>query len=66
MKKWKIGVFGTGRGLDIAKNFMLLNCDIVAICDFHKDRLAAAASYLGEDTAVYEDLIPSLNTTWMR
>ena len=55
MKKWKIGVFGTGRGLDIAKNFMLLNCDIVAICDFHKDRLAAAASYLGEDTAVYED-----------
>ncbi len=39
MKNLKIGVFGAGRGLDIAQNFKRLNCDIVAICDFNKDRL---------------------------
>ncbi|MBQ7039637.1 MAG: gfo/Idh/MocA family oxidoreductase, partial [Clostridia bacterium] len=55
MEKIKIGVFGVGRGMDIANNFMLLNCDIVAICDFHKERREAAAKKLGEGTAVYED-----------
>ena len=42
MKKYRIGVFGVGRGMDLAANFMLLNCEIVAICDFHKERLAEA------------------------
>lgn len=55
MKKIKIGIFGVGRGMDIAKNFMLLNCDIVAICDFHKQRREAAAKTLDESVAVYED-----------
>lgn len=52
----KIGVFGVGRGMDIAKNFMLLNCDIVAICDNHKERLNAAAENLkGQNVAVYDN-----------
>jgi len=55
MEKIKIGVFGVGRGMDIANNFMLLNCDIVAICDFHKERREAAVKKLGDSVAVYED-----------
>lgn len=55
MKKLKIGVFGVGRGLAIAKNFMLLDCNIVAICDCHQERREHAASELGKDIAVYED-----------
>ena len=39
MKRLKIGVFGAGRGLDIAQNFKKLNCDIVAICEFNSNRV---------------------------
>ena len=42
MSKTKIGIFGVGRGMDIARNFMLLNCDIVAVCDNHSSRLDKA------------------------
>ena len=55
MKKFKIGIFGVGRGMYLARDFMLLNCDIVAICDFHEERLQAAAKELGNTTAVYKD-----------
>ena len=55
MKKLKIGVFGTGRGMDIAKNFMLLGCDIVAVCDERKERLKKATDMLGDTAAVYTD-----------
>ena len=55
MKKLKIGIFGVGRGMDIAKNFMLLGCDIVAICDSHEKRLKAAADTLDSSVAVYDD-----------
>lgn len=55
MKRWKIGIFGAGRGADIASNFKLLNCDIVAICDFHPGRLQSAVEEIGGDLAVYTD-----------
>ncbi len=55
MKKLKIGVFGVCRGMTVARDFMLLNCDIVAICDCHEERLQKAAKELGETTAVYRD-----------
>lgn len=55
MSKIKIGVFGAGRGMDLANNFMMLNCDIVAICDFHKERLEAASKRLGGTAAVYDN-----------
>ena len=38
MKKLKIGVFGAGRGLDLSQYFKKLDCEIVAICDFNKNR----------------------------
>ncbi|MBR2354710.1 MAG: Gfo/Idh/MocA family oxidoreductase [Clostridia bacterium] len=61
MERIKIGVFGVGRGMDIAKNFMLQNCDIVAICDKHKERREAAAAKLGETVAVYDNFDEFIN-----
>lgn len=55
MSKIKIGVFGAGRGVDIAQNFMLLNCDIVALCDCRRDRLKRGSERLPESTALYDD-----------
>ena len=55
MSKIRIGVFGAGRGMDIARNFMLLGCDIVALCDFHTERREAAAKQLGDTVAVYDN-----------
>ena len=55
MKKLRIGIFGTGRGMDIAKNFMLLGCDIVAVCDEREGRLKKATDMLGDTAAVYTD-----------
>ena len=52
----KIGVFGAGRGADIAKNFMLLNCDIVALCDDRKDKVAEAIKKMNcGSPAIYDD-----------
>ena len=55
MKKIKIGIFGVGRGMDLAKDFMLLGADIAAICDFNEERLEEATKKIGKDTAVYSD-----------
>ena len=55
MKNLKIGVFGTGRGYSIAKDFMMLNCEIVALCDFNKERLQKAASQMDDSVALYDD-----------
>ena len=55
MKKIKIGIFGVGRGMDLAKDFMLLGADIAAICDFNEERLEEATKIVGKDTAVYSD-----------
>ena len=55
MKKYRIGVFGTGRGADIARNFMLLNCEIVALCDYHERRLKEGAEKLKTSAALYTD-----------
>ena len=55
MKKIKIGIFGAGRGMDIARNFMLLNCDIVALCDNIEERRNNAAKQLDSSVALYDD-----------
>ena len=55
MKRLKIGVFGTGRGSDIAKNFMAQNCDIVAVCDFNDRRRAHGIKKLGISVTEYKD-----------
>jgi len=49
MKKIKIGIFGTGRGIDIAENFMLQDCEVVALCDFNEKRLNEGLKKLNKD-----------------
>lgn len=55
MKKIKIGIFGAGRGIDIAENLKLLDCEIVALCDFNEKRLNEGLRKLGLDIAAYKD-----------
>ena len=56
MKRIKIGIFGVGmRGFDLSYDFMLLNCDIVAMCDFRKERLETAAKKFGKHISMYEN-----------
>ncbi len=55
MKKIKIGIFGAGRGIDIANNLMLLDCEIVALCDFNEERLNNGLKELPEGVAVFSD-----------
>ena len=56
MKNFKIGVFGAGRGYDIAKNFKFLNCEIVALCDNRKDRMDATLQKLNDKSIkTYDD-----------
>lgn len=62
MNKIKIGIFGAGvRGLDLGRNFLLLNCEIVAICEFRKERHAEAIQRFGEDVTLYDDFDAFLN-----
>ena len=62
MSRLKIGVFGGWRGLHIAQNFMLLNCDIVALCDFNEERRNRALKELNDDSiASYESFDDFIN-----
>ena len=55
MEKVKIGIFGAGRGIDIAQNLMLLDCEITALCDFNEKRRNEGLKKLGKDVAAYDD-----------
>lgn len=55
MDKLRVGIFGAGRGMGLAKNFMLLGAEIVALCDRHKERREAAMKRLDESVAAYEN-----------
>ena len=62
MSKIKIGIFGAGiRGLDLVQNFLLLNCEIVAICEFREERRIEASNKLGKDFAIYDDFDKFIN-----
>lgn len=55
MKKFKIGIFGASRGTDIGKNLMLIDgCEVVALCDFNKERAQEGLKKLGIDIPVFE------------
>ena len=54
MEKIRVGVFGAGRGSALAKNFMMLNAEIVALCDNHKERREAAMKIFGDGVTAYE------------
>ena len=55
MDRIKVGVFGGGRGRSIAENFMLLNADIVAVCDSNPAAREKAAQAFGQGVAVYDN-----------
>jgi len=55
MNPIKIGVFGAGRGADLAGNFIALGCEITAICDFDDVRLNNAAKRIGGNAVLYRD-----------
>ncbi|MBR6558615.1 MAG: Gfo/Idh/MocA family oxidoreductase [Clostridia bacterium] len=54
MKRLKIGVFGTGRGGDLARNFMMLGCDIVAVCELNPNYRSGSAKWLSNGNIVKE------------
>ena len=58
----KIGVFGAGRGIDIAENFMLLDCEIVALCEFNENRAEEGIKKLGIEVPVYKDFDEFIKT----
>ena len=63
MKKVRIGIFGVGpRGEDLARNFMMLNCDIVAICDNRKAVLDRVGEKLGKDVLKFESFDDFIKT----
>ena len=55
MKKIRIGVLGANRGLNIAENFRLLGCEIVALCEIDEKRARKGLEIYGEDLPVYKD-----------
>lgn len=62
MKNIKVGVFGAARGVDIAKNMMLLDCEIVALCDFNEKRRNEGLEKLGMDVEVFSDFDEFIKT----
>ena len=61
MEKIKIGIFGAGRGIDIAENLINLNCEIVALCEFNKKRAVNALERLENNIPVYEEFDDFIN-----
>ena len=62
MKNIKVGVFGAARGVDIAKNMMLLDCEIVALCDSNEKRRNEGLEKLGVDVEVFSDFDEFIKT----
>ena len=55
MKKIRIGIFGAGRGANIGENLKLIEeCEIVALCDFNKERAKNGLKDLELDIPVFE------------
>ena len=62
MKKIKLGVFGCGRrGIDLAETFMLLNTEIVAVCDNNREHLEAAKEKFGTSVVGYDTFEDFIN-----
>ena len=54
MKKIRIGVFGAGRGADLASAFMLCNAEIVALCENIPSRREYGLKQIGKSVTVYD------------
>ena len=56
MEKIRLGFFGAGtRGRHLAKTFMELDCEIVALCDNRAEELEKTANAVGGNVATYSD-----------
>ena len=55
MKKIKIGILGAGRGVALAKVFLLLGAEIVAVCDFNEERMKIATEKLSAGFTCYDN-----------
>ena len=55
MARFKFGLFGTGRGIALAQDFLSLGCELVAMCDFHEARLNKAVNWLKTDAKCYDN-----------
>ncbi len=56
MKKLRLGIFGMGeRGWNIANNFLMLGCELVAVCDDRKEMLERAEKDLGKGFKTYDN-----------
>lgn len=56
MKKYRIGILGAGRGLDIAENLAQLEeCELIALCEFNEKRAKEGLKNHGLELPVYED-----------
>ena len=61
MSKIRIGIMGAGRGLNIAENFMLLDCEIAALCEIDEKRARIGLDAAGLDIPVFKDFDEFLN-----
>jgi predicted dehydrogenase len=63
MAKIRVGIFGTGRGIDLARNFLYHNdCEVVALCDNRPNRLENGVKRLGKTVKTYTDFDEFLNS----
>ena len=61
MNKLKVGIFGAGRGVDLAHSFLALGCDVVALCDFNEKRLEQGVKNLDIKVTTYSNFDDFIN-----
>jgi predicted dehydrogenase len=53
MKRIRVGIFGGGRGVDLARYMLLLDVEIVALCENHKERREEALKKVDKSVVAY-------------
>lgn len=61
MEKIKLGIFGAGRGIELLKNFLLQDVEVVALCENHTARREAAMKKLDKSVVAYEKFDDFIN-----
>ena len=61
MKRIRVGIFGGGRGVDLARYMLLCDVEIVALCENHKARREEALKKLDKSVVAYENFDDFIN-----